>query len=72
MMRMNTPRAVISEIAKMSDKYLKLIKIPYHLYPFGEQLNSKYHSHRYYVVNSSVSYYKRLLNVEWYLWFDLK
>lgn len=72
MMRMNFDRAVPTEIAKMPSKFMKLKNIPYHLYPFGEQLNSKNEAHRYYIIYSSTVYYNRLLSKEGYLWIDIK
>lgn len=67
MMRMSLDKAVPAEIAQMPCRYMKFKNVPYHLYPFGEQLNSNNEAHRYYVLSASASYYKLLLSNEWYL-----
>lgn len=68
MMRMNLDKAVPSEIIQMPCKYMKFKNVPYHLYPFSEQLNSSNQGHRYYVLSASLAYYKRLLSNEWYFY----
>lgn len=68
MIRMSLDRAVPSEIEQMPCKYMKFKNVPYHLYPFSEQLNSKNQSLRYYVLSASAAYYKQLLSNEWYLY----
>ncbi|XP_025410604.1 uncharacterized protein LOC112683682 isoform X2 [Sipha flava] len=60
-MRMSLAKAVPIEIAQMPCRYMKFKNIPYHLYPFSEQLHSKNQGHRYYVLSACTSYYKQLL-----------
>lgn len=64
-MRMYLDNAVPSEIVQMPCKYMKFKNVPYHLYPFSEQLHSRNEAHRYYVLYSSSTYYQQLLNNEW-------
>lgn len=66
-MRMGLAKTVPIEIAQMPSRYMKFKNIPYHLYPFSEQLNSKNEGHRYYVLSACSSHYKQLLLNEWYL-----
>lgn len=65
MIRMSLDKAVSAEIEQMPCRYMKLKNVPYHLYPFSEQLNSKNQSLRYYVLSASANYYKHLLSNEW-------
>lgn len=66
MMRMGLDKAVVSEIVQMPCRYMKYKNVPYHLYPFSEQLNSNNPGHRYYVLSACAAYYKHLLSNEWY------
>lgn len=68
MMRMSLEKAVPSEIAQMPCRYMKFKNIPYHLYPFSEQLNSKRQSHSYYVLCASANFYKKMQSIEWYVY----
>lgn len=67
MMRMSLDKAVSAEIEQMPCRYMKFKNVPYHLYPFSEQLNSKNQGLRYYVLSASANYYRQLLSNEWYL-----
>jgi hypothetical protein len=67
-MRMSLAKAVPIEIAQMPCRYMKFKNIPYHLYPFSEQLHSKNQGHRYYVLSACTSYYKQLLIDKWYFY----
>lgn len=55
-------KAVCSEIKQFPFKFFRFSSTPYHLYPFGEELNSEYQSHRYYVMSAAASCYKDLLS----------
>lgn len=68
MMRMSLNKAVPAEIEQMPCRFMKFKNVPYHLYPFSEQLNSKNQCLRYYVLSASANYYKQLLSNEWYLY----
>lgn len=65
-LRLSLSKKVPYEIEQMPGKYMRCMSIPYHLFPFKEQLHSKYQSHRFYVLSSVIAYYKGLLSNEWY------
>lgn len=67
MARMSLEKAVRSEINQMPQKFMKFKNVPYHLYPFSEQLNSNIKSHRYYILSASVAYYEELHSQEPYV-----
>jgi len=65
MLRMNLNKAVTREIMQMPSKYLRFKNIPYHVYPFGEELNSNNQNCQYYIYRSSLDFYKHMSS-PWY------
>lgn len=68
-LRVSLNKSVPYEIEQMPGKYLRYKSVPYHVFPFTEQLHSKYHSHRFYVSHAAITFYKRLLITKWYFFF---
>lgn len=66
MLRVGLERAVVLEIRRMPWRFMKLKTIPYHLYPFTNNLNSKKDSERHYVLHACAAYYKSLRDDKWY------
>lgn len=60
MARMSLNKAVRNEIKRMPSKFLRVKHIPYHAYPFSEELNSNIESRQYYVYRATLDYYKHL------------
>jgi len=67
MLRLRLDKAVPAEIMQMPCRYMRLKNVPYHMYPFGEYLNSENEGHRYYILSAIASYYKQLQSNEWYI-----
>ncbi|VVC36172.1 Protein SirB1, N-terminal [Cinara cedri] len=61
-LRASLNKTVSYEIEQMPGKYLRYKSVPFHLFPFTEQLHSKYQSHRFYVSSAAMAYYRRLLS----------
>ncbi|KAE9540070.1 hypothetical protein AGLY_005322 [Aphis glycines] len=64
MLRLKLDKAVPAEIIQMPSRYMKLKNVPYHVYPFGQYLNSENEGHRYYILSATLSYYKQLQSNE--------
>lgn len=56
---MSLYKAVQNEIVQMPSKYMKFKYVPYHMYPFAEELHSNSQSRQYYVFRATLDFYNQ-------------